>query len=176
MRRRFLLAAVGLFAGGVTLAACDDPVGEGVIPVFAAEIVGAVSRLAAGGAMYGVVRDAGLTGFTVLLEDDTSNVTIVLQKPSLAKPLPGNYPIVPRDEVGGLGQFLATLRIVVDGVQQEYQAESGGLLISEETPAFLKGNFHFDAVRTSPCCDPEPVTVTVDGTFNARQGTVEAEP
>lgn len=171
MRRPALLAALGLLAGGITLAACGGDNVEPVDPVFAAQITGAVNRTAAGESAYGVVRDGGQTGFTFVMEDVTG-VTIILQKPATSKPIPGEYEIVPPDEVGPLGLFRGAARIVVDGGLEVYEARAGNLIIAETTPLSLKGNFEFDAVRTSPCCDPEPVTISVAGTYTAVQGPV----
>lgn len=172
MRRPILLSALVLVAGITALTACS---GEdmSVEPVFAAEVTGAVARTAAGIAAFGVVPDGGSTGFTIIMEDEASGMSIVLQKPATARPQPGSYPIVPRDEVGPLGEYRGALRYV-DGALQEFAAHAGTLVISETAPVFIKGTMEFQAVRTSPCCDPEPVTISVTGTFTAVQGPVTA--
>ncbi len=172
MRRPALLAALGLIAGGMTLAACSGNDVEPVDPLFAAEVSGAVTRSITGVAGYGVVRDGGLTGFTILMDDETSSNSVLLQKPATAKPIPGEYQIVPPDQVGPLGLFRGRVRMIVDGALEEYTAQSGTLVIAETTPISLKGTFELTAIRTSPCCDPEPVTIQVAGTYTAAQGTV----
>ena len=173
MRRPAVLAALGLVMGAITLAACSGSNFDPVEPAFAAEITGAVTRSAVGVSAFGVVRDGGQTGFTFVMEDETG-ATIILQKPAIAKPVPGEYEIVPPDEVGPLNEYRGVARIVVDGALEEYAAQSGALIITEATPTSLKGTFEFAAVRTSPCCDPEPVTIQVAGTYTAIQGPVAA--
>ena len=173
MRRPALLAALGLVAGATALTACSGSDFDPVEPAFAAEITGAVTRSAVGVSAFGVVRDGGQTGFTFVMEDETGT-TILLQKPAIAKPIPGEYEIVPPDQVGPLNLYRGVARVIVDGALEEYTAQSGALIITEATPTSLKGTFEFAAVRTSPCCDPEPVTIQVTGTYTAVQGQVTA--
>ena len=173
MRRPAILAVLGFLAGAISLAACGGTDFDPVEPAFAAEITGAVTRSAVGVSAFGVVRDGGQTGFTFIMEDETG-VTVILQKPAIAKPFPGDYEIVPPGEVGPLNLYRGVARVIVDGALEEYTAQSGALIITEATPTSLKGTFEFAAVRTSPCCDPEPVAIQVTGTYTAVQGQVTA--
>ena len=173
MRRPAVLAALGLVAGAITLAACSGSNFDPVEPAFAAEITGAVTRSAVGVSAFGVVRDGGQTGFTFLMEDETG-AAIILQKPTIAKPVLGAYEIVAPEQVGPIDMYRGVVRIIVDGALEEYTAQSGTLIITEATPTSLKGTFEFAAVRTSPCCDPEPVAIQVTGTYTAIQGPVTA--
>ena len=173
MRRPAALAALGMLAGVISLAACGGSDFDPVVPVFTAEISGAVTRSAAGVSAFGVIREGGQTGFTFVMEDETGT-SIFLQKPSIAKPIPGEYEIVPADEVGPLNLYRGVVHVIVDGALEVYEAQSGVLVIAEATPTSLKGTFELTAVRTSPCCDPEPVTIQVAGTYTAIQGPVAA--
>jgi len=174
MRRPAVLAALGLLAAVVSLAACGGSDPETVVPAYAAEITGAVTRSLVGVSVYGVVRDGGQTGFTIVMDDPGSSNSILFQKPATTKPLPGDYDIVPPDQVGPLGLYRGTVRLIIDGALEEYTAQMGTLSIVEATPTALRGTFEFDAVRTSPCCDPEPVSIHVTGTYTAAQGPVAA--
>jgi hypothetical protein len=173
MRRPALLAVLGVLAGGSILAACSSDIVEPFDPVFTAQVTGAVVRPAAGVATYGVARDGGQTGFT-LVRQAPAGVTIPLPKPAISKPTPGTYDIVPADQVAPVGQYRGVARIIVDGAQEEYEAQSGALVITETTPNSVRGTFQFDAVRTSPCCDPAPVTISVAGTYTAGAGNFAA--
>jgi len=168
-----LLAALAFVSGVIGMTACSTGQDLLVEPVFAAEVTGAVTRSAAGVAAFGVVREGGSTGFTLVMEDETG-VTIVLQKPAIARPVLGTYPIVPRDEVGPLNEYRGVVRIVVDGALEEFEATAGTIIVTEDGPTFMKGTIAFQAVRTSPCCDPAPVTISVAGSFTAVQGPVAA--
>ncbi len=172
MRRPMLLAAVGFVSGigGVSACGGNDTLED---PLFAAEVTGAVTRTVAGVSAFGVVRDGGLTGFTFVMEDE-AGTTIILQKPTIAKPVLGSYEIVAPEQVGPIDMYRGVARIIVDGALEEFTAQSGTLIITEATPTSLKGTFEFGAVRTSPCCDPEPVAIQVTGTYTAIQGPVAA--
>jgi hypothetical protein len=174
MRRPAVLAALGILAGAGSVAACGGGDFDPAVPLFASEVTGAVTRSIVGVSAYGVVRDGGLTGFTFVMEDSSGSNSILLQKPSTTKPVPGDYLIVPPDDVGPLGLYRGRVRMVIDGVLEEYTAQSGALTIVEAAPTWLRGTFEFDAVRTSPCCDPAPVTIHVEGTYTAVQGPVAA--
>src|SRR5512147_1494806 len=125
MRRSLLLMTLGFVSGSIPLVACSGLEGEIPPPVFAAEITGAVTQSAAGPATYGVVRDGGSTGFTIVMEDTVTGSSIVLQKPAIARPFPGTYAILPPDQVGPLDEYRGVARIVVDGVLQQYEATGG---------------------------------------------------
>jgi len=172
MRRPAPLAALGILAVAMSVAACGGGDFEPAIPAFAAEVTGAVTRSIAGVSAFGVVRDGGQTGFTFVMEDSSGSNSILLQKPATSKPVTGNYVIVPPDQVGPLGLYRGRVRMIVDGALEEYVGQSGDLIIIEATPTWLRGTFAFTAVRTSPCCDPEPVTIEVEGTYTAVQGPV----
>ena len=174
MRRRAALAALGILAGAVSVAGCGGSDYEPGVPLFAAQVTGAITRSMTGFSAFGVVRDGGQTGFTFVMEDSAGSNSILLQKPSTSKPLPGDYLVVPPDQVGPLGLYRGRVRMIVDGALEEYEAQSGTLVITEATPVSLKGTFEFDATRTSPCCDPAPIAIHVVGTYNALQGPVAA--
>jgi hypothetical protein len=174
MRRPAMLAILGIVAGAMSVAACGGGEFDPVIPVYEAEVTGAVTLSLAGVSAYGTVRDGGLTGFTLVMDDTTTSNSILLQKPSTTKPVPGEYLIVPAADVGPLGLYRGRVRLIVDGALEEYEAQSGALIIAEATPTSLSGTFEFTAVRTSPCCDPAPVTIQVEGAYSALQGPVAA--
>ena len=172
MHRPAVLAALTVVAGAVSIAACSGGDFDPVVPVFAAEVTGAVTRSMVGEASYGVVREGGLTGFTFVMEDSTGSNSILLQKPAIAKPGTGDYEIVAPDQIGPLGLYRGRVRMIIDGALEEYTAQSGSLIVVDATPTSLKGTFEFTAIRTSPCCDPEPVTIEVAGAYTAVQGQV----
>src|SRR4029077_6050057 len=123
MRRPMLLAAVGFVSGigGVSACGGNDTRGD---PLFGAEGTGAVTRTVAGVSAFGVVRDGGQTGFTFVMEDETG-VTILLQKPTIAKPVLGSYEIVAPDQVGPVDMYRGVARLIIDGALEEYTAQSG---------------------------------------------------
>lgn len=171
MRRPMLLGALGLMAGMIALAACSDSGGEPLEPFFDAEVTGAATTAAEGTAQYGTVTTGGLTGFTLYMEDEDTGLTILLQKPATSRPFVGEYPILPADDIGPVDEYRARVRIV-DDVLQQFDGVEGRLIIIESGPTGIRGTMEFDAVRTSPCCDPEPVAITVVGSFTAVPGLV----
>lgn len=171
MRRPMLLGALALMAGIIPLAACSDAGGEVLEPFFDAEVTGALTVSAEGTAEYGTVTTGGLTGFTLYMEDEDTGLTILLQKPAISRPFVGEYPILPADDIGPVDEYRARVRII-DDVLQQFDGVEGRLIITESGPTGLKGTMEFEAVRTSPCCDPEPVTINVLGSFTAVPGLV----
>ena len=170
MRRPMLLVAVGFVSGIGGISACggNDTLED---PLFAAEVTGAVTRTAAGHAAFGVAG-GGVTGFMIIMQDDTSGTTIALQKPGTSRPVAGDYPIRPPEDVGPIGEYRAVVRLVVNGTLEEYEARSGVLKVRDaDSPLYIQGTVDLQAVRTSPCCDPEPVTISVTGVYLALQGT-----
>lgn len=157
-----------LATGALLLAACDDAQNPGAGSTFTGSVTGAYEQSVAGEAFHGVVRDAGTTGYTFVLGDGGS-ARIVLQWPSLARPGgTGAYEIVPKSEPEPDGKFAGRVLYTVNGALEIYEIRSGQLVLTANGGDAIEGTVELRAVRTSPCCDTEPVQLFVTGAFLAK--------
>src|SRR5512134_2057191 len=158
MRYLFLcgLAAFGASACG------EDP---DDLAVFDGEMSGAFTEQLSGRADYGIARSGGVTTFTIILGDG-GPARITLRFDEDEQPGPGAYAIgAPADPETGI--FRGTVDYTTGGALMTFEMRSGTLTIDRSVAGDLDGEFQLEAVRTSPCCDPAPVAITVTGSFDA---------
>ncbi len=84
-------------------------------------------------------------------------------------PLPaGTYDInaasVPDD---GTAFFRGTVRYVVGNALEQFEIRGGSITITRSAGNAVIGTIELRAVRTSPCCDAEPVEIFIAGSFSA---------
>jgi hypothetical protein len=157
-----------LATGALTLAACDDAEDPGAGSSFSGNVTGAYEQGVAGEARHGVVRDGGTTGYSFVLGDG-GPARIVLQWPSLVRPSgTGAYEIVPKSEPEPDGKFSGRVLFTVNGALEIYEVRSGQLLLTANGGDGIEGTVELRAVRTSPCCDTQPVQLFVTGAFLAK--------
>ena len=169
MKRAFIPA---LLAGSLLLASCEDDVDTDLVaPVFTAEMTGAYSAPLSGRALFGVTIDnnANANGMALLL-GDSAVARIVFVSTNTPKPPARTYEIVaPGSPVGSDTVWTGNLFYVINGTVEKFAMSGGTISLTNSTHSSVTGNFEFSAVRTSPCCDPAPVEISVTGTFNAAQ-------
>ena len=155
-----------LTAGTLLLAACDDDEGPGPQSSFSGELTGAYVETLSGEARFGTYRSEGTTGFTFVLGDGGSS-RITLQLPGTARPATGIYEIVAPGSPELEGRFTGGVGYVTGGALEQYEVRGGSLEITASDAGEMRGTFTLRAERRSPCCDPEPVQIFIDGTFVA---------
>jgi hypothetical protein len=167
MHTRLIPAAVALSA--LALIACSDSSTGPVEQNFRYDLTvsGAVEQTLRGPALFGSeTGSGGQSMFAILLGADTSSHTLILGKPGSERPARGSYDIVQAGSGAGweiiyaisddeelLGLFLST---------------SGTLIITESTSRRLRGTLQFEATGFLGDDLENEVTVTVQGTFDAR--------
>jgi hypothetical protein len=147
----------------VTVSGCGEDADD--IATFGGEMTGAFSAPLSGGATYGILRTGGVTTFTILLGDGGA-ADLTLRYDEDERPEEGTYPIRSPDD-SRTGIFRGTVDHVADGVLNRFDIQDGTVTIERSIDGDLDGTLDLRAVRTSPCCDPSPVEVTITGGFDA---------
>lgn len=112
-------------------------------------------------------RTGGTTGFTFVLGEGGSS-RITLQLPGNAQPGPGQYELVAPGDPEPAGKFYGGVGYVTGGALEYFEVRGGTLTLTSSTSSAIDGSVTLRAVRRSPCCDPAPVEIFIDGTFLAK--------
>jgi hypothetical protein len=165
-----------LLAAAVVGACSDDsdPIGPRPGGIYTAAVTGGVTASLTGSALFGAdMNDDGDMIFAIALGDSTSDHVVILARKGTTRPVPGTYTLVNALDSGAVDGWTA-LHIVGNGdeLAEMFLGTSGELVITESSADRLKGTFGY-AGRGIPGTVPsaEPVTITVQGTFDAAPAT-----
>lgn len=159
--RRLVLAGAIMSAG-----ACSDDSNPPAAGSYSGEMTGAYTTTFAGEAYFGVMRELGDEGFTLVL-GDADPVRVVLQAHGTERTPAGTWELVPANFPEPEGKYRGTVGLVASSALLQFEVRGGTLVIEESTPGHVRGTVELRAERTFPCCDPAPVQVFVTATFDA---------
>lgn len=149
----------------LAVAGCGSDESPDDLATFEGVLAGAYSATLDGEALYGIARTGGTTAFTILLSDG-ADFTITLRYDESAQPGTGTYALGAPDDPD-TGIFRGSVTYVTSGAAEGFEIRSGTVVVTRSVSGDLDGTVDLRAVRTSPCCDPAPVEITVTGSFDA---------
>lgn len=137
-------------------------------PAFDAEIRGDVRAHPVGDARFGAAGGAGVAPavFTISLEADTEEGSVLFTRQGSESLIPGTYPI--SEDVSATG----VRALVMTGSATEptgvFRGQSGSLVITSVSDSAIRGSFRIDAAGyLTDELEVEDRTVSVSGSFTA---------
>ncbi len=161
-KRDLMVAGAILAAGG-----CSDDGNQPATGSYSAEVSGAYQGTFSGEAYFGVLRELGELGFTLVL-GDADPVRVVLQSDGTAQSPAGSYELVAPDFPQAGGNYRGTVGLVQGNALEQFEIRGGTLVIEESNTGRLRGTVELRAERTFPCCDPVPIQLFLTASFDAQ--------